>query len=98
MAIDGAIRGPHMSRYEFKFVVSGEGVELSEADVEMIGQAVAQSGVTAVAEAEGTPEIPQSAILGLKKVWCGLLPPPLWEQVGGFAAAEIEAGRGEGGQ
>ncbi len=60
-----------MSRYEFKFVVSGEGVELSEADVERIGQTVAQSGVTAVAEAEGTPEIPQSAIVGWKKSGVG---------------------------
>jgi hypothetical protein len=81
-----------MSRYEFKFVVSGEGVELSEADVERIGQTVAQSGVTAVAEAEGTPEIPQSAIVGWKKIWCGLPPPTLWEQVAEFATGEIDAG------
>jgi hypothetical protein len=87
-----------MGRYEFKFVVSGDGVELSEADVERIGQAVSQSGVTAVAEAEGTPEIPQSAIVGWKKIWCGYLPHPVWEQVGEFATAEIDAGRGEGGQ
>jgi len=51
-----------MARYEFRFVVAGEGVELTEPQREAIAQAVVEAGTTQLAAAK--PDIENTLSVG----------------------------------